>query len=295
MPEQSHALTSVRHAAKSTAVRVWRFAAAPTRDKVAAIQWRVNRFQNRLLARRKQLPGPVNRFRARYGLVLAMARRRAGDVYDQREPLVSILIPTYNRAAVLTERSIPSALRQTYARVEVIIVGDACTDDTAALVAKIGDPRIRFVNLPSKEILPADPWHAWLVAGTQPANFALALARGRWVAWLDDDDEFSDDHIEVLLRTCFARRLEFAYGIMNDEVDAGQWQPVGAYPPTLGRICNASVLYVSYLSFLRYDAEAWRGNEPGDWNLWKRMWGAGVRMGFVNQTVGRHFKQHRPR
>lgn len=280
-PDRSHALTSVRHSANS--------AAAALCDKTAAIRWRANRF---LLAGRGQLPGPVNRFRARYGLVLAIARRRAGDIYDQREPLVSILIPTYNRAALLTDRSVPSALRQTYPRVEVIIVGDACTDDTAALVAKIGDPRIRFVNLPSKEILPADPRHAWMVAGTQPANFALAMARGRWVAWLDDDDEFSDDHVEALLCACFARRLEFAYGIVSDEVVAGQWEPVGAYPPVLGRICNASVLYVSYLSFFRYDAKAWRYNEPGDWNLWKRMWGAGVRMGFVNQTVGRHFTHH---
>ena len=291
IPDRSHASTSVRQNAKSVAARARRFVAAPLGDKKAAIQWRVNRV---LHASRGQLPGPVNQFRARYGLVLALARRRAADIYDQKEPLVSILIPTYNRAALLTDRSVPSALRQTYARVEVIIVGDACTDDTAALVAKIGDPRIRFVNLPSKEILPDDPRHAWMVAGTQPANFALALARGRWVAWLDDDDEFSDDHVEALLYACFARRLEFAYGIMSHEVADGQWEPVGAYPPALGRICNASVLYASYLSFLRYDAKAWRYNEPGDWNLWKRMWGVGVRMGFVNQTIGRNFKQHKP-
>jgi glycosyltransferase involved in cell wall biosynthesis len=289
--ERFHLPPSLRVAAKNAAARARRFAAAPLRDKTAVMQWHVDRI---LVARRKRLPGPVNRFRARYGLALAMARRRAGDVYDQREPLVSILIPTYNRAGLLAERSVPSALRQTYERVEVIIVGDACTDDTPEVVAKIDDPRIRFVNLPSKEVLPADPWNAWMVAGTQPANFALALARGRWVAWLDDDDEFSDDHIEALLRACFARRLEFAYGIMSDEVAAGQWQPVGAFPPVRGHICNDAVLYASYLSFLRYDAGAWRYKEPGDWNLWKRMWGAGVRMGFVNQTVGRHFKHHHP-
>jgi glycosyltransferase involved in cell wall biosynthesis len=225
-------------------------------------------------------------------LALAMARRRAGDLYEEKEPLVSVLIPTYNRAGLLAERSVPSALRQTYARLEIVIVGDACTDDTSAVLAKIGDPRIRFVNLPSKEVLPPDPWHAWMVAGTQPANYALDLSRGRWVAWLDDDDEFSDDHIELLLGACLTRRLEFAYGIMDDEAAPDQWKAVGAFPPLLGQICNASVLYASYLSFLRYDAEAWRHNEPGDWNLWKRMWGAGVRMGFVGRTVGRHYKHH---
>jgi hypothetical protein len=133
-----------------------------------------------------------------------------------------------------------------------------------------------------------------MVAGTQPANYALARARGRWVAWLDDDDEFSEDHIEVLLSACLTRRLEFAYGIMEDEVTQDHWQPVGAFPPELGRICNDSVLYASYLSFLRYDPDAWRYDEPGDWNLWKRMWGAGVRMGFVAHKVGRHYKHHHP-
>jgi glycosyltransferase involved in cell wall biosynthesis len=283
-------MMNARLAVANAAARARQFATAPLREKKAAVQWRLDRF----LARGKRLPGPGNRFRARYSLALAIARRRAGDIYYQSEPLVSILIPTYNRARLLTERSVPSALRQSYPRLEVIIVGDACTDDTAALVTKLHDPRIRFVNLPNKEILPSDPWHAWLVAGTQPANFALALARGQWVAWLDDDDEFSEDHIEALLNACFAHRLEFAYGIMSDEVAAGLWHPVGSYPPELGCICNASVLYASYLSFFRYFPDAWRYDEPGDWNLWKRMWGAGVRMGFVNQTVGRHFKHHRP-
>lgn len=292
MPEHSYLRTRILGSAQQTIARARRFATAPLRDKAAATQWRVNRFL--ALRRKRWLPGPLNRYRARYGLTLALARRRGGDLYNQKEPLVSILIPTCNRAGLLAERSVPSALRQTYARVEIVIVGDACTDDTATLLAKIGNPRIRFVNLPWKEILPPDPWHAWMVAGTQPANFALALARGQWVAWLDDDDEFSDDHIETLLSACLARRLEFAYGIMSDELASGQWRPVGAFPPELGHICNASVLYAAYLSFLRYDAAAWRYNEPGDWNLWKRMWGAGVRMGFVNQTVGRHFKHHHP-
>ena len=168
-------------------------------------------------------------------------------------------------------------------------MGDACTDDTPAVVSRIGDPRIRFVNLPHKEVLPDDPVHAWMVAGTQPANFALGLARGRWVAWLDDDDEFSDDHVETLLGACLSRRLEFAYGIMDFEVGSGRWQEVGEFPPRCGGISNASVLYSSYLSFLRYDPEAWRMEEPGDWNLWRRMWEARVRMGFVARVVGRHF------
>jgi glycosyltransferase involved in cell wall biosynthesis len=127
-----------------------------------------------------------------------------------------------------------------------------------------------------------------------PANAALDMARGKWIAWLDDDDEFSSDHLEALLARCLRSRSEFAYGVMMMEMEPGVWQPVGSYPPECGRICNASVLYGAHLRFFRYDLDAWRLREPNDWNLWKRMWGAGVRMEFVDRVVGKHFQEHRP-
>src|SRR5712692_6207014 len=81
----------------------------------------------------------------------------------------------------------------------------------------------------------------------------------------------------------------------GDGSGVGTWRRVGSYPPELGHICNASVLYGAHLRFLRYDLNAWRRGEPNDWNLWKRMWGAGVRMGFVDRVVGKHFLEHSPR
>lgn len=223
-----------------------------------------------------------------------MARVGARDLYRDAEPLISVLMPTYNRAELLRERSVASVLRQTYSHFEIVIVGDACTDHTETLLRDAGDPRIRFSNLPARGTYPEDPYHRWLVAGSAPANEALRIARGRWIAWLDDDDEFSADHLEVLLAACLERRWEFAYGVMEMEVESGTWRRVGSYPPECGRICNASVLYGAHLRFLRYDLNAWRLDEPNDWNLWKRMWGAGVRMGFVDRVVGRHFLEHRP-
>jgi hypothetical protein len=255
-------------------------------DKKAAIEWRVERWRAR---HRKRLPGPINRYRLRHAGRLRMARMRARDLYRESEPLVSVLIPTYNRAELLRERSVASVLRQSYSRFEIVVVGDACTDHTASLLRDVGDPRIRFHNLPVRGQYPTDPYLQWLVAGSAPANEALRMARGRWIAWLDDDDEFSSDHLEVLLAACLVRRWEFAYGVMEMEVGPGVWRCVGDYPPHCGRICNASVLYGAHLRFFRYDLQSWRLDEPNDWNLWKRMWGAGVRMGFVDRVVGKHF------
>jgi glycosyltransferase involved in cell wall biosynthesis len=261
-------------------------------EKKAAMKWRVDRWRAR---RRRRLPRQINRYRLQYLGRLWMARMRAQDLYRDAEPLISVLIPTYNRGELLRERSVASVLRQTYSRFEIVIVGDACTDHTESLLRDAGDPRIRFYNLPVRGKYPEDPYLQWLVAGSAPANEALRIARGRWIAWLDDDDEFSPDHLEALLAACLERRWEFAYGVMEMEVESGTWGLVGSYPPHCGRICNASVLYGAHLRFLRYDLNAWRRDEPNDWNLWKRMWGAGVRMGFVDRVVGKHFLEHWPR
>ena len=63
-------------------------------------------------------------------------------------PKISVVIATYNRSRALGH-AIESVLRQTFTDWELIVVGDACTDDTAEVVARYAgaDPRVRFVNL----------------------------------------------------------------------------------------------------------------------------------------------------
>src|SRR5688500_3295497 len=59
------------------------------------------------------------------------------SLWDEREPLITIRIATYNLAEILVERALASVRRQTYERFEVIVVGDACTDDTEQRVRAI--------------------------------------------------------------------------------------------------------------------------------------------------------------
>jgi cellulose synthase/poly-beta-1,6-N-acetylglucosamine synthase-like glycosyltransferase len=63
-------------------------------------------------------------------------------------PRVSVIIATYNWSSVLPY-SIGSVLQQTMEDFEILVVGDRCTDDSEAVVAAIGDPRIRWINLPA--------------------------------------------------------------------------------------------------------------------------------------------------
>jgi glycosyltransferase involved in cell wall biosynthesis len=102
-------------------------------------------------------------------------------------PLVSIITATYNRSNILGY-TIASVLCSTFANWEMIIVGDACTDDTAQVVASFADPRIRFVNLPTN----------W---GEQsgPNNYGFHLARGAYIAYLNHDDLWFPDHLALAL------------------------------------------------------------------------------------------------
>jgi hypothetical protein len=210
------------------------------------------------------------------------------------DPLVTIRIPTYDRGRLVVERAIASALAQTYRNVEVLVVGDGATPDTVEAIEAVKDPRLRFVNL-ARPDYPADPEHRWQVAGTQAVNHALELARGEWIAPLDDDDEFMPDHVELLLSVAIEYRLEMVYGQSLMQQADGGWSIVGSWPPQQGGLCHGSALYSAALRYFRYDPEAWRDLEPGDWNLWRRMLEAGVRMGNVEHPVYRHYLEARHR
>lgn len=213
---------------------------------------------------------------------------------DGREPLVTIRIPTHDRGRLIVERAIASALRQTYRNIEVLVVGDGATEETVAAIESVRDPRVRFVNL-ARGSYPPDPEKRWMVVGHAPMSAALGLARGAWIAPLDDDDECSDDRIEVLLSAAVERRLEFVYGRTAVLQADGTWSELGDWPPRYGGLTHGSVLYTTRLRFMKYDASSWLDGYPADWNLWRRMAAAGVRMGFVPAVVYRYYPaRHNP-
>jgi glycosyltransferase involved in cell wall biosynthesis len=111
------------------------------------------------------------------------------DVSDsQPQPLVSIIIATYNRANVL-RYAIESVRWQTWTDWELLVIGDACTDDTESVVGGFKDTRISFFNLPGN-------------AGDQsgPNNEGFQRSRGRFVAYLNHDDLWFPDHLEMALK-----------------------------------------------------------------------------------------------
>ncbi|HEY3074815.1 MAG TPA: glycosyltransferase [Burkholderiales bacterium] len=102
-------------------------------------------------------------------------------------PAVSVCIPAYRGAAHIGE-AIESVLAQTFADFELVVVDDASPDDTAAVVARYRDPRIRFLRNDRNAGVQAN----W--------NRCLELARGRYFKLLPQDD--------LIARECLAREVE---------------------------------------------------------------------------------------
>jgi Glycosyl transferase family 2 len=207
---------------------------------------------------------------------------------DTADPLVTVRIATYNRGPVVAERAIESVRNQTYENLEILVVGDACDEATSEAVRSVRDERLRFVNLPTRGTYPESPHARWQVAGTHPMNAALAMARGRWIAPCDDDDAFTPTHVERLLAHAITDRLELVWSRAAFRA-ADSWRVTAGPELKMGNISHGTVLYSLGLRFFRHSDTSWKLDEPGDWNLWRRMRDAGVRIGFLDDLTYLHY------
>jgi glycosyltransferase involved in cell wall biosynthesis len=115
-------------------------------------------------------------------LVPATLRRRRNP---PPAPMVSIIAATYNRRDLLP-RALKSAINQTFRDWEMILVNDG-GEEVGDLVRQTGDSRIRYVATEH-------------VGKGHALNTGLRLARGRYIAYLDDDDYYHPDHLERLVK-----------------------------------------------------------------------------------------------
>lgn len=207
------------------------------------------------------------------------------------EPLVSVCIPTFNRARLLTERAIPSVLAQTYENFELIVVGDGCTDDTSQRVADINDPRLRFVNLPERGDYPTDPDLRWMVAGTAAINAALRMSRGDFVTHLDDDDEYLPARLERLVAFARDTGCDFVWHPFWHEAEPGFWVMNRASSLSHGFVTTSSVFYRSWFKEIEWDPRAYRLREPGDWNRMRKIKYIGPDARRFDEPLVRHYRE----
>jgi len=105
------------------------------------------------------------------------------------KPLVTVIIPTYKRASLVL-RAIRSVQNQTYKNLEIIVVDDASPDDTEEVVKSFADTRVRYIRHERNRGLAA--------AGR---NTGIRAAHGKYIAFLDDDDQWRDTMVEKQLES----------------------------------------------------------------------------------------------
>lgn len=193
---------------------------------------------------------------------------------------VSIIIPAYNQAHYLGH-AIESALAQTHRDLEVIVVDDGSTDDTAAVAQSFADAHVRYVYQANRGLSAA-------------RNTGLRHAGGEFVSFLDSDDQFLPHKLELLLAE-LERHPESGLA-------AGQAIPVDQDGQPIGQVFDKGLpaegaqwllgnpLHVGSVLLRRawqervgYFDESLRSYE--DWDLWLRLARAGCPMRYVAQPV----------
>ena len=181
-------------------------------------------------------------------------------------PKVSVIIPTYNFSSALSN-TVNSVLQQTEPDFEIIVVDDGSTDNTREAVKGIKDHRVRYFYKDN--------------GGTSSArNYGLSRARGDYIAFLDHDDLWPENYLEVMLsRLIKNSKLGAAYSPITVAYRDGR--RVKSYKRPEGRSgritldlwkrgfvwTSATVIRKSVLKDFSFDESLRRSYEDGDYFL----------------------------
>jgi len=227
--------------------------------------------------------------------------RRLNKKTYTKNDLISVYIPTYNRADILIERAVSSILKQTYQNFEIIVVGDCCTDNTEEKLKSLNNKKIKFTNLNyKKKALFENVKRVWLAGEVKAANHALTLIKGKWISRIDDDEIWTEDHLEKKITFCIDNDLEFVSAkhqrpgfeeikpahIMSEFFQTESLKDKFKKNPKIGS--HSSYFYRDYLKNFKYNENCWRKkiNRSNDLDLVLRFFKAGVRIGFLDEIIG---------
>jgi glycosyltransferase involved in cell wall biosynthesis len=203
-------------------------------------------------------------------------------------PLISVRIPTKNREWLLRERALASVFYQTYPNLEIVVVGDNCTDDTERMVHGYrGGIRIKFENLPPREKEIEDPEMRWLTGPVRATNRATELCTGEWIAHLDDDDIWTPDHVEKMYWFALNYGFDFvssayinkSYGQFRKiEFERIDGKPIGG--------CQTWLYKTDIARQFPYDEQCYKKshNRVSDLDVAERIVQAGYKVGFLDEV-----------
>lgn len=202
----------------------------------------------------------------------------------KEEPLVSAVIPTFNRANFIGH-TIKSVLEQSYKNIEIIVVDDASTDNTRDIVRNFSDPRIIYICLDNN-------------SGPSIArNTGVRSAKGRFVAFLDSDDAWYPQKIELQIAAikqqalpdnivCYTRVIVSTNNSSYLLPTRGKYadEPIGDYVcGNDGLISTSSIMLAHYLALENPFPIDQKHYE--DWDLLLRLEEKGVNWLYLDKTL----------
>jgi glycosyltransferase involved in cell wall biosynthesis len=207
----------------------------------------------------------------------------------QMEALVTVVVPTYNHAHFLG-RALQSLLDQTYSRWEALIIDNYSQDNTNEVVHSFGDPRIRLLKIHNHGVIAAS------------RNMGIIAARGDWIAFLDSDDCWYVNKLEIIMAAVAA---DDAYDVLSTDelivdVNTGSSRILrhGPYQEDFYKILllegnrlspSSTVVRRTFLERhgLAFD-ESHDYITVEDYGLWLNLARSGARFKFINQVQGEY-------
>lgn len=183
----------------------------------------------------------------------------------RENPIVSVIISTYNRKGLL-KKALQSVLKQSFQDYEVIIIDDCSTDGTGE-IKKFKDERVRYFK--TKE----NSGHDGL-----PKNIGIREARGKYIAFLDDDDIYRPDALKVLYKYMEGSGASVVYAdyLISDYAKKGKFSAGWSLDFNLGILQNMNYIAMPTVMVKREALIEVGGFDESvpkfkDWNLWLRL------------------------
>ncbi len=187
--------------------------------------------------------------------------------------MISVIITTHNGRKDKCKRAIESVLKQSYKDFELIVVDDASTDGTDEMVIAFHDKRITYLR--RAENFGND---------TRPKNEGILESKGEYISFLDSDNEYRTDHLQVLFNAIKdSEKIDVVYGdrmlIWDDNSNRPQIGIYSDYSPSLlfkRNYIDTSDALIKREALYKVGGFDERFNKYVDWNLWLRMSKAGL-------------------
>lgn len=147
----------------------------------------------------------------------------------ERSPVFSVVVPTYNRARTLP-RAMRAVLSQSFQDLELIVIDDGSSDDTPSIVSSMRDPRIRYRRQQN-------------LGRSAARNNGAAVAKGRYLTFLDSDDEVDPGWLSTLLSLLCGEGVGVACCgalMLLERPDSSVWRREVITPHQLGPVFESA-------------------------------------------------------